>query len=135
MVADCYPSTTGGGGGGDSLCRLQLIIYSKIKKNIVTFFCTNIWMRKILINIYYIICKVFKLVKYPVSGRIVKITIWCTPICYCSYLKCATRHACVFRCVEILILMDTACKIKPNESPWSPLLKVAFRLKMTVGHI
>jgi hypothetical protein len=60
------------------------------QKNSVTFFCTNTWMRKI--NIIYIICQVFKLIKYPVSGRIffrypanpvsgriVKITIRCTP--------------------------------------------------------
>ena len=33
------------------------------------------------------------------------------------------------RCAEVLILMDAACKIQPNEPPWSPLLKVAFRLK------
>jgi hypothetical protein len=32
-------------------------------------------------------------------------------------------------CAEVLILMDTACKIQPNESLWGPLLKVAFRLK------
>jgi hypothetical protein len=44
-------------------------------------------------------------------------------------MTCAPRHACAFRCAEVLILMDTACKIQPNESPWSPLLKVAFRLK------
>ena len=49
--------------------------------------------------------------------------------CYCRYLTCAPRHACVFQCAEVLILMDTACKIQPNESPWSPLLKVAFRVK------
>ena len=49
--------------------------------------------------------------------------------CYCRYLTCASRHACVFRCAEVLIFMDTACKTQPNESPWSPLLKVAFRLK------
>ena len=33
------------------------------------------------------------------------------------------------KCAEVLILMETACKIQPNESPWSPLLKVTFRLK------
>jgi hypothetical protein len=32
-------------------------------------------------------------------------------------------------CGSTHILMDTACKIQRNESPWSPLLKVAFRLK------
>ena len=47
----------------------------------------------------------------------------------CRYLTCAPRHTCVFRCAEELIFMDTACKIQPYEPPWSPLLKVAFRLK------
>jgi hypothetical protein len=28
-----------------------------------------------------------------------------------------------------IIFMGTACKIQPYELPWSPLLKVAFRLK------
>jgi hypothetical protein len=77
-----------------------LIIYSKILKNI---FCSNTWMRKILV--IYIICQVFKLIKYPVSGWIffrypanpvsgwiVKITIRCTSR-YKSYIYPRGRRA------------------------------------------
>ena len=58
---------------------------------------------------------------------------WTRNIVYaCRYqleTTCAFLAVYVFWCAEVLILMDTACKIQPNESPWSPLLKVAFRLK------
>jgi hypothetical protein len=70
----------------------------------------------------------WKSLKGPYSHFLVKEVLF-TFFCYCRYLTCVPQHACVFRCAEVLILMDTACKVQPNESLWSPLLKVAFRLK------